>query len=50
MPSRIMNHDRMTVYTFATLKGGSGKTTSAVSLAETAEVVLPLPPFRVANV
>ena len=34
MPSRIMNHDRMTVYTFANLKGGSGKTTSAVSLAE----------------
>ena len=34
MFSRIMNHDRMTVYTFANLKGGSGKTTSAVSIAE----------------
>jgi len=29
-----MNHDRMTVYTLANLKGGSGKTTSAVSIAE----------------
>lgn len=29
-----MNQERMTVYTFANLKGGSGKTTSAVSIAE----------------
>jgi chromosome partitioning protein len=29
-----MNHEHMTVYTFANLKGGSGKTTSAVSIAE----------------
>lgn len=29
-----MNHESMTVYTFANLKGGSGKTTSAVSIAE----------------
>jgi chromosome partitioning protein len=29
-----MNHERMTVYTLANLKGGSGKTTSAVSIAE----------------
>jgi chromosome partitioning protein len=29
-----MNHEDMTVYTFANLKGGSGKTTSAVSIAE----------------
>lgn len=29
-----MIHERMTVYSFANLKGGSGKTTSAVSVAE----------------
>lgn len=29
-----MNHEDMTIYTFANLKGGSGKTTSAVSIAE----------------
>ena len=34
MTTRIMNHENMTVYTFANLKGGSGKTTSAVSIAE----------------
>ena len=29
-----MNHEGMIVYTFANLKGGSGKTTSAVSISE----------------